>query len=433
MKSRVFIRPIDKDLKKGVQECFDQFKIFESIKGNVFLKINCTMPNTSAMTNVDLIMAAIELIKENCSDYNTIYVCDNGAVGTFTRMAFLVDKLAKRVKRAGAKPLYLDEKKSVDFDFKGKILNKPVPIPKIIYENLIENRADNTLINVPKLKSHTQARATICIKNFHGMLYDTEKMFMHHKIHQKIVDIVNVFRPDFNLVDAITVCDYGPIAFVPDWHKPMGLIMGGIDPVAVDYIGCKLIGIDPDGVKYIKLAAKANIGCNDYDNIDVIPSKDIIDEYKIQLHYENIPIELDPNIVMLKGSEKCCIEGCGGLGQYFQQLVAGKKVKPVISVMGKGHPEEHIRQLDEFSGPFIVAGPCAVNELKEYFENRVDRKKIKVFYLNEHMDISGLTKAVLKACNVSMFTLGDKFPFSIPRALLSYINALLHGVRCKFL
>ncbi len=62
---------------------------------------------------------------------------DNSAVGSFTRLVFQVDNLGNQVKELGAKPLYLDEEKSVDVNFYGKILDKPIPIPKILYENLI--------------------------------------------------------------------------------------------------------------------------------------------------------------------------------------------------------------------------------------------------------------------------------------------------------
>ncbi|MBD3229908.1 MAG: DUF362 domain-containing protein [Candidatus Lokiarchaeota archaeon] len=430
MTSKILIEPVN-NIKENVANCFNTFGGVNSfIKGNVFLKINCTMPNESGMTNSDLVVATIEHIVENCSNYGNIFVCDNSAVGSFTRMTFLVNNLAKRIKKAGAKPLYLDEKRPVNYNFNGKILNKPIPIPEIIHENLIKNKENNTYINLPKLKSHIQCRATICIKNHHGFLYDNEKIFQHHKVHQKVIDIINVLRPDFNIVDATNVCDYGPIAFNPEWHQKMGLLISGIDPVAVDTIGCKLIGID--GVKHISLASEEGLGCNDLDKIEVLPSKDLINDYKIQLHHDDIPTILDSNIRLFKGAEKCCIEGCYGLGTYFRLLVGDKKTKHVFGIMGKGH-QDHIKEFDDFSGPFIIAGPCAVNELKDYFENREDKNKIKVFYLNEHMDIKGLTNAVLKACNVSVFSLADKFPFGLLRVLVSYLNAKLHGVKCNFL
>jgi len=50
-----------------------------------------------------------------------------------------------------------------------------------------------------------------------------------------------------------------------------------------------------------------------------------------------------------------------------------------------------------------------------------------------HFDITGLIAAVTKAAKISVMALAKRFPFGLFRILLSYINAKLHGVRCRFL
>ena len=181
------------------------------------------------MTNPDVVMAVVEVIKEDSKKAKDVYVFDNTSAGLFTRVVFTMEKLAKRIKKVGAIPLYLDEQKSMLYDFKGEVLDKPIPIPIILYDNLIKNKDKNTYINVPKLKTHTQCDATICIKNHHGFLYDKEKIFRHHLINQKILDIMKVFTPDFNIVDALSVCNHGSYAYNLEWHLPMGLIFAGPD------------------------------------------------------------------------------------------------------------------------------------------------------------------------------------------------------------
>lgn len=88
---------------------------------------------------------------------------ENSAVGFCTRLSFEIDNLAKRIEELGAKPLYLEEQEPIDVEFNDIALDKPIPIPKILYENLVEHKGENTYINIPKLKSHIQCGVTICI------------------------------------------------------------------------------------------------------------------------------------------------------------------------------------------------------------------------------------------------------------------------------
>jgi len=206
MKSKVFIKPINESLVHCIEECFDQFGGVNSlIKGNVFIKINGTFQFKTAMTSPEVILSTIKVIKQAENEIKNIYVMDNSAVGSFTRLVFQVDDLAKRTKKLGAKPLYLDEQKSIDINFNGEVLDKPIPVPKILYKNLFEDKEENTYINLPKLKSHVLAESTISIKNQHGLIYDEDKMYKHNLIHEKVADIMNVFKPDFNIVDATSV------------------------------------------------------------------------------------------------------------------------------------------------------------------------------------------------------------------------------------
>jgi uncharacterized protein (DUF362 family) len=132
------------------------------------------------------------------------------------------------------------------------------------------------------LKSHIQTDVTICIKNQLGLVYDAEKVYKHHQMDQKLIDIMNVFKPDFNIVDATTVVDYGPVSYDPEWERSLGLLIAGIDAVAVDTVGTNLIGIK--NVDHVQMAAEKGFGCNNMDEINVIPSKEVIEKYQLQLH-----------------------------------------------------------------------------------------------------------------------------------------------------
>lgn len=430
MAPTVFIKPTDENLKECVRECFSAFGGVNSIvkeSGKVLLKINLTMPEPSAITTPEVVLATVEVIKEANIAPKDIFVFDNCAVGFFTRLPFAIDNLGKRIRKLGVKTVCLDEQKSVDIEFNGIALDKPIPIPKILYENLIENREENTYINMPKLKTHLQTEMTNCIKNQHGLLYDDEKVYNHHLINEKVVEILSVFRPDFNIVDATTVVDYGQVAILPEYNIPMGLLLAGTDPVAIDTVGAELLGITD--VKHIQMAAERGFGSNNLNEITILPSKDLIEQFKMQLHCKSVPIKPSEKMVLIKGKEKACRTGCLTLGLYFIIFTHDTDYGPCVGVIGKGHD---IKELDGYSGPFIVNGPCAVSELKDYFEQRKEIEGIKVIFIQDHCHLADLAKYVKKYAKIPLSALARVTPLSMFKIMGLLIWAKLHRARFRF-
>lgn len=382
------------------------------------------MPVLAAITNPEVILAAIRVIKEAKKKPKQIFVFDNCAVGFFTRYVFTIEHLAKRIKKLGAKPLYLDEQKSIDVEFHGKALDKPIPIPEILYKNLISHKIENTYINIPKLKTHLQTGMTSCIKNQHGLLYAAEKVYNHHLIDEKLIDIMTIFKPDFNLVDATTVVDYGQFPIIPEYEIPMHLLLSGKDPVALDTVGAALMGIED--VKYIKLAAEKGFGCNDLDKIDILPSRDLLDKNKSQLHCKSVPLKPSKKVTLVHGTQ-VCRTGCLTLGLYFIIFTHNTNFGPCIGVIGKGH---NTAELDKYSGPFIVNGPCAISELRDYFEHRKEHDEtMKVYYVNDHCNLAELLKVVMKSCNIPLTHLAKTFNLNLGSVVYHLFLAKLHRAR----
>jgi len=422
MTSKVYIKPIKGDLIDCIRDCFDQFGGVESIcKGKVFIKFNGTGPVPEIMTNFEVILSTVKVVKEFIKPEN-IFVMENSAVGFCTRLAFEINNLGKKVEELGATPLYLDEQEPIDVDFNGVALDKPIPIPKILFENLVQHKGENTYINIPKLKSHIQCGVTICIKNQHGLFYDKEKVYNHNLINEKIVDALNLFVPDFNIVDATTVINFGPALIDDKFEHPMGLLLSGTDIVAVDTVGSKLIGID-DAV-HIEMAAQKGFGNNNFEEINVIPSKNIIEEYKIQLEHnvDKIPLPHHPSITFFRGKEKACKTGC--LGFESSRSNPSQKIRPYAFILGKGHNTE---ELDKHPGPFVVNGPCAVSELKDYFTERQQKKKVLVYYIDDHVDIEKMYKYTMKAGRIKLGDAEASTPIPPERFLQLIMEARKNG------
>jgi uncharacterized protein (DUF362 family) len=83
---------------------------------------------------------------------------------------------------------------------------------------------------------------------------------------EAIVDLCNVSDIDFVVVDAIMCLEIAK-GYSPDRQVRFNTILAGIDPVAVDHVSTKLMGLNPDDVAHITLAEKVGLGTNDPDYI----------------------------------------------------------------------------------------------------------------------------------------------------------------------
>jgi uncharacterized protein (DUF362 family) len=114
------------------------------------------------------------------------------------------------------------------------------------------------VVSMPKMKTHHWTGATLSMKNLFGVVpggvYGWPKNVLHWAgIHESIADLHSVFPRPFTLVDGIVGMEgNGPIQGVA---KPMGVLVAGTDPVAVDATCCRLMRIDPMRIGYLRLAA----------------------------------------------------------------------------------------------------------------------------------------------------------------------------------
>jgi len=107
------------------------------------------------------------------------------------------------------------------------------------------------IINIPKLKTHKYSTITCSLKNMFGLIPDPLRVIYHRNIHKILADLNNLFiDKTFVILDAIKCMEgQGPIYGTP---VDMNLIGFCDDMLVNDYIGAKIMGIDPFEVKHIK-------------------------------------------------------------------------------------------------------------------------------------------------------------------------------------
>jgi uncharacterized protein (DUF362 family) len=133
-------------------------------------------------------------------------------------------------------------------------------------ENLYLSRTvlnADIFVSIPKLKTHHWAGATLSLKNLFGTLpgicYGWPKNELHWRgIPKSIVDIACTHTPHLAIVDGIIGMEGdGPLN---GSAKPVGVLVMGIDLVAVDATCCRIMGLPPERVPTLMLAQAKRLG-----------------------------------------------------------------------------------------------------------------------------------------------------------------------------
>lgn len=114
------------------------------------------------------------------------------------------------------------------------------------------------LVSLPKMKTHHWVGFTASLKNFYGVIpgirYGWPKNVLHHAgIPETIYDINASIPRAIGIVDGIECMEGdGPILGTP---KPMGLLLMGTNLTALDATVGRIMGLVPEKVSYLQLAA----------------------------------------------------------------------------------------------------------------------------------------------------------------------------------
>lgn len=115
------------------------------------------------------------------------------------------------------------------------------------------------VVSMPKLKTHHWAGMTAGMKNLFGTVpgavYGWPKNLLHMRgINASIVDLNATIRPQLSIVDAVTAMEGdGPIMGRP---RHVGFIAMSPDVVAADATCSRVIGLDPQKLRYLEAAGR---------------------------------------------------------------------------------------------------------------------------------------------------------------------------------
>jgi len=236
------------------------FEILETLAGGkiqagrrVLIKPNllsAAAPEDAILTHPLLIKAAVEYALDKGAHPQ---VSDSPAIGSFNRI-LKTNKIEEAL--SGLDVACLPFKNTVLVD-----IGKPYGKIEIARDAL---EAD-VIINLPKLKTHTQMVLTLAVKNMFGCIVGLKKSQWHMRagtdtdaFARLLIAIYQAVKPTVSILDGILALEgEGP----GRGGKPrqIGIIMGSSDGFALDTAVCQLFGIAYRNVPVLKNALDLGI------------------------------------------------------------------------------------------------------------------------------------------------------------------------------
>lgn len=416
--AKVAVVDVKQDLIQAVENVFAPFggvgQVLDGRK-RAFVKVNAIDCRPETYTSPAVLDAVLQVLrKHGVEDLN---VMENCTQGNFTRMVFAATDLGKVCRRNKAKIIYLDEQPVVEMELAA--LGEKVRFPRLLAEEL----GDAFYLNVPRLKAHSMSVVTLGVKNQLGLMDQRDRMKNHNfNLHARLAAIAQIFRPDFTLIDGVKAVFYGhypPASVVDRCTETLNVLAGGADMLAVDTVGAKILGYSVDEVPHLALAREQGWGCGRLEDIEVIGD---LSRFTKKYPYHLLP-EFPEDVTIIKGSERCCPEGCElNTKAVLQFLYLDHQGKGGFTIlMGKGFDRE---QLEALRGPVLLAGKCAAQEALPIIQANCN----KIYTSPECNDLASTIKALTKLMKINPLKL---VPISPVRSLGLLALAKLHGSRAR--
>jgi len=238
--------------------------------------------------------AVLRMIRE--VNKNDVFVCDApaGSLGP------LAERLGYTniVKEFGARLVDLNEGPYVEVEVPNAVCCRKYYVNK--------DAADaDAVVSIAKLKAHIFAGVSLCMKNLFGLppseFYGVVgRTYLHYpfRLPRCLVDLTSAFKPCLNIIEGIVGQE------LREWFGPpveTEVLVTGINSVAVDATGTRLMGFDPEAdfpqepflfdINHIKLASTIGLGPIYEKDIKVIG--DNVNALKTQFH-KKLPMGLSP-------------------------------------------------------------------------------------------------------------------------------------------
>jgi len=238
-------------IKHATRKAIDAIGGMGSIVGRgdlVLVKPNLVVPRTSySGITTDLTMLE-EVVSEVSSAKGKAVIGESSSIGYDQDLTFFILRIRHLASRIGAKVVNFDKVPLKETTVPNGVMVKRIKLPEIVGD------AD-LIVNMPKLKTHELTGVTVGLKNVLGFLPRKKKQWTHiFNLDQSLVDLNKVIRCGLTVVDGVIGMEgNGPALGTP---INTNVIIAGRNPIRVDEVSCRAMGVEPLKVAHLKLATE---------------------------------------------------------------------------------------------------------------------------------------------------------------------------------
>ena len=259
---------VDESVKKLIYN-LGGIEKFVGKKQKVLIKPNIVKampPEECGTTHPSIVEAVIKILKNNGCE---VFVGDYPFLGDSIK-AMKVSGIYEVCEKHNAKIALFDKK--TNFAYKDGL---------VVKEFWLTNYFDevDAIINVPKLKTHSQLYFTGAVKNLYSIMPGPRRGFYHLKYSNinyfanMLLDLYALIRKKvvLNVIDGV----YGMEGNGPcDGNaKFAGILAASSDAVALDFVMCSLVGLDANKLPTVSHAIKRKDFLFKSKNINVVGEK----------------------------------------------------------------------------------------------------------------------------------------------------------------
>ncbi|HOJ33309.1 MAG TPA: DUF362 domain-containing protein [Candidatus Hydrogenedentes bacterium] len=228
---------------------------FVSKGDTVWIKPNIAWnrtPEQAANTNPDVVATLVRLCLE--AGAKIVKVGDNTCADA--KQTYPMSGIEAAVRKAGGKMVYVDNNRFRKMSINGEVLKEWEVYPEIIESDLV--------INVPVVKHHSLSTATLCMKNYMGVIGGSRGQW-HQDFAGYLCDMTAFMKPRLCVLDAVRILTAnGPTGGNVADVKRMNTIAAGTDIVALDAFGAELLGHKAEDLPSVRRGEARGLGRADY-------------------------------------------------------------------------------------------------------------------------------------------------------------------------
>lgn len=146
------------------------------------------------------------------------------------------------------------------------------------------------IVNLPRFKTHIFTTISGAVKNLFGIVLGGEKPKVHLKapnnlaFSEALVDIYQIRPPELTIMDAVVGME-GNGPSTSGKLRPIGKILASDNAVSLDAVVCRMMGIAPGKVNYMRTAMERNLGETDPYRMDLVGKLEVLPKFKMPIGF----------------------------------------------------------------------------------------------------------------------------------------------------